>query len=158
PSERSAALVPQWLIERVTAPLVQTLPADTKGDSGEESPSLTPRLQEACDFLRNLLSQRPMASEDCIRQAWAAGVRPRTLRRAKHLLRIQSRRKGDGLAGQWLWYLPPLPRPHSGEPPCVASAFAAPAIGHAFVEASTAAIVMNSTSEARARANFPRDI
>jgi hypothetical protein len=176
PSERSAALVPQWLIERVFAPGVQGLPPDApeelltasrnpeqpgpgaieKNDSGEADPELTPRLWEACDFLRNLLSQGPVTSEDCIHQARAAGIRPRTLRRAKHLLHIQSLRKGHGRSGEWLWYLSSLPLRLSGESPCVASAFVAPETGRAFVGASTAGTVMNVAS--KAPADFPRDI
>jgi hypothetical protein len=63
-------------------------------------------VQGAVDVLRSILSngQQPCASVKA--QASAAGIRSRTLQRAKDVLHVCSRRIGFGDAGVWYWGLP----------------------------------------------------
>ena len=57
-------------------------------------------------FLGTLLASGPVAATECLRQARAAGISEKTLRRAKNRLRIESIREGDGLLSLWLWQMP----------------------------------------------------
>jgi hypothetical protein len=57
-------------------------------------------------FLRTLLAGGPVAATECLRQARAAGISEKTLRRAKTRLRVESVREGDGVLAMWLWQMP----------------------------------------------------
>lgn len=59
---------------------------------------------EAEDFLRELLGDGAVGSNDVFKAARAAGISEITLRRAKARLKIQPRK--SGLTGGWLWELP----------------------------------------------------
>ena len=63
-------------------------------------------VHDAAHFLRTLLADGPVAADECLRQARAASISEKTLRRAKSRLKIQSIRDGEGLLGHWLWQLP----------------------------------------------------
>jgi len=64
-------------------------------------------INDVAHFLRTLLASGPVSAVECLRQARAAGISEKTLRRAKTRLRIESVREGEGLLGHWLWVLPP---------------------------------------------------
>lgn len=70
----------------------------SNGDDAERS-----AVDEACDILRDILSQGPVAACDGEKAARHAGVRPRTLRRAKSRLKVKSVKSG----ASWSWVLPP---------------------------------------------------
>lgn len=61
-------------------------------------------LQEAVDFLIDLLAGGPVPSKRCQSEARDAGVAKRTLERAKKKLNVKSRK--STLAGGWEWWLP----------------------------------------------------
>lgn len=67
---------------------------------GEQSP-----LEDACDFLRELLSGGSMPATQVRAAAAAAGISARTLDRAKGRLRVRSVRPA-GFTGPWHWALP----------------------------------------------------
>ena len=60
-------------------------------------------LQEAIDFLVDLLAGGPVASKQCLAAARDAGIAKRTLERAKRKLNVQSRKPTT--AGGWVWSL-----------------------------------------------------
>jgi len=71
-------------------------------------------LAEAVDFLRDLLTDGERTAKEVEREARAAGVSDATLRRARQVAGVQSRRAG-GIAGQGVWLLscpskPPVER------------------------------------------------
>jgi len=61
-------------------------------------------VDEAGDFLRDVLASGPVAARDVEKAARDAGVQPRTLRRAKERLKIRSVKSGMGAS--WSWVLP----------------------------------------------------
>jgi hypothetical protein len=61
-------------------------------------------VDEAGDFLRDILDNGPVAARDVDKAARDAGVQPRTLRRAKERLKIRSVKSGMGAS--WSWVLP----------------------------------------------------
>lgn len=78
-------------------------------DDGEEQPAL----EEAKDFLREVLSTGAEPSKEVQRQAREAGISQRTLERAKASLGIRAKKQGgffDKKKGtaiqQWCWQLP----------------------------------------------------
>ncbi len=65
---------------------------------------LGPQLEEARSFLTVLLKTGPAAAMEVIRQAQEAGIKEKTLLRAKKLLDIRVFREG-GSHGRWIWGL-----------------------------------------------------
>jgi putative DNA primase/helicase len=91
-----------WDNERVTRTADEVLAAT--GIAGIHSTAL----DEATDWLQELLASGPMAAKDIQTQADAAGLSWATIRRAKDRLGIKPVRQsegGDG-NGKWLWALP----------------------------------------------------
>jgi archaellum biogenesis ATPase FlaH len=64
-------------------------------------------LQEACQFLADLLCGGPVSSRDVETRAEQEGHTWRTIERAKVRLKVRSRRQGKG----WVWELPVLSSP-----------------------------------------------
>jgi len=62
------------------------------------------KLDEAKEFLQDILKSGPVASSEVEKGAKGAGVAPATLKRAKTVLRVRARKASFG-AG-WLWELP----------------------------------------------------
>lgn len=60
------------------------------------------RIETACDFLIERLSNGPVESKKILNEAKAKGIPPATLNRAKQRVRVQSRRQSDR---SWLWEL-----------------------------------------------------
>ena len=76
----------------------------------EKSDEERSALQEAKDFLRDLLVDGPKASDEVKHEAKSAGISSSTLKRAKVALGVQSERSQDGFGGakgHWEWVLPP---------------------------------------------------
>ena len=68
-------------------------------------------LNEAKEFLLDVLHEGPQRQKDIWKQADEAGIRWSTLRRAKDALGIESAREGGiGADGQWNWCLPEQPK------------------------------------------------
>lgn len=65
---------------------------------------LGPQLEEAKHFLKVLLKTGPAAAMEVLRQAQEAGIKEKTLLRAKKLLDIKVFREG-GSHGRWIWGL-----------------------------------------------------
>ena len=60
---------------------------------------------QAMAFLRDLLADGPVASNQVMSDAKANGIAPRTLWRAKSELRVDTAR-AKGQTGAWFWMLP----------------------------------------------------
>ena len=78
-------------------------------------------LQEACDFLRELLVAGELSASDVFRRAREAGISERTLERGKRRLGIRHRKQLG--SGRFVWFLPELPTvaaPGGGEMAAVA--------------------------------------
>ena len=84
-----------------TASMLLAIPRD-----GEDRSAL----EEAKDFLRDVLANGAIAARDVQKQADQAGIQRRTLRRAKDSLSIQTFKRGGFFAKdkgqQWSWQLP----------------------------------------------------
>ncbi len=61
-------------------------------------------LAQACDLLRAILAEGPRPATAVQAEAISAGIRPKTIRRARETLGI--RLVKDGYQGPWLWALP----------------------------------------------------
>jgi len=68
--------------------------------------------QEAAEWLRSILSDGPISAVELQRRAEADGIKERTLKRAKALAGVESKREGFG--GSWTWQLKDS---HRGPPP-----------------------------------------
>jgi len=77
--------------------LLSTLPNSKKGEERTE----------AANFLAEILANGEMKATEVINEAKLLGIRERTLKRAKALLKIVTSRKG--FTGSWFWSLP-LPK------------------------------------------------
>jgi len=62
------------------------------------------KLEEAKGFLRDILSRGPVASSESEKEAKVAGIAPATLKRAKTVLGVKSKKASFG--GGWIWDLP----------------------------------------------------
>lgn len=80
------------------------------GDRFGESKSSA--VEEAKDFLKDLLSIGPMAIKKILKKARDAGVTKASLYRAKEELGITSEKCGFGTGAEWQWRLPPEPEYH----------------------------------------------
>jgi hypothetical protein len=74
------------------------------------------QLQQAVEFLRRMLGQGPLPSQQVWEQARKAGYSKRTFDRARKVLRVQAIRSGYGGKGWWVLRLPPGKAPPSPEP------------------------------------------
>ncbi|MGI9048030.1 MAG: AAA family ATPase [Rubrobacteraceae bacterium] len=84
-------------------------PADEEGRSAQA---------EARDFLTDLLEAGPVPSDEVQKEARAAGIAESTLRRAKSSLGVKAEREGEPGkrgGGRWVWTLPAIKMPSSGE-------------------------------------------
>ncbi len=61
---------------------------------------------EAKDFLREVLAEGPVSAKAIKRQAEAAGISERTLKRGKSDLGIMARKRSFGGEDAWIWELP----------------------------------------------------
>jgi putative DNA primase/helicase len=87
-----------WDREPVTVNANQALAEDRENARGDDA------LREAKDFIREALAAGPKPAKDVEEQASAAEIAPRTLRRARKVLKVQAAK--DGFAGPWTWSLP----------------------------------------------------
>jgi 5S rRNA maturation endonuclease (ribonuclease M5) len=91
--------------------------------SGAQTPEDRSQLDEAKDFLVELLSAGPVPAREMAQQAEDAGIAERTLRRARRALGLVSLK--DGFHGGWAWRLPDdskVAKPsEDGQPPDVAN-------------------------------------
>ena len=76
------------------------LAADVAGDSNRSA------IEEAEEFLRDLLSAGPISAKDVKAEANSAGLTWATVRRAKDRMGIKPRREGFSGDGVWVWELP----------------------------------------------------
>ena len=82
---------------------------DLLGARSDESPSA---LEEATEFLRGLLAEGPLPQRDVAAAAQEAGIKMRTVTRARQALGVESRREGEAGrqgGGRWVWSLGPDP-------------------------------------------------
>ena len=92
----------EWLGEELAATASKVL-------AGRQEPS---RLDEATDFLREVLADGPLPASKIKTLAVDEGVTERTLKRARKKLGIASKREGFGAGSSWT--LPSIVLPHSG--------------------------------------------
>ena len=69
----------------------------------EQGPEEKGALDDAKDFIREILSDGPVLQTE-IEKQWSGSER--TLRRAKNILKVKSKRRGFG--GPWCWQLRPI--------------------------------------------------
>jgi putative DNA primase/helicase len=81
-----------------------TMTADEALNQSASSQSHGGKIADAKDLLREELANGPVAQEKLVAAAEAAGIKERTLRRAKKALKIESK-KGD-FDSNWMWSLP----------------------------------------------------
>lgn len=62
-------------------------------------------LEDAEDFLRDMLAESPVDSKEILKEARNAGVSEKTLHRAKKTLGVRSQKLGFGRDGVWVWAL-----------------------------------------------------
>jgi len=75
--------------------------------SAPTDPEERSALEEAKDFVREILDDGPVAAKDAESEGRQAGIEPRTLKRAKQKLGVVSERQGGiGERGSWYWRLP----------------------------------------------------
>lgn len=72
-------------------------------------------IDEACHFLRDILSDGPVAARDIEKAARDSGVQSRTLRRAKERLKVRSVKSGMG--SSWSWTMPAVEDGQGGRTP-----------------------------------------
>lgn len=90
-----------------SAPIVGTADALLASDSVETRSERQER-DQAVQFLRDVLTDGPLASREIFADAKANGIAQRTLWRAKNELRIAcEKERGRGARGAWFWMLPP---------------------------------------------------
>jgi hypothetical protein len=84
-----------------------------RGNAESDEPG---KLDEAKEFLQELLADGPLSVQDIFRGAQAHGISQRTLRRAKDALGVAAVRRGKPgePGGRWLWSLPRHSRPERG--------------------------------------------
>jgi hypothetical protein len=82
-----------------------SLSADDALDDDQQHDRHTDR-DDAADWLRELLADGPMAQRDIADAAKANGISSATLRRAKAVANIESRKQGNGRDARWTWALP----------------------------------------------------
>jgi len=63
-------------------------------------------LYQACQVLFAILFAAPVACNEALRQCHQAGILPRTARRAKELMGVESKRHRFGPGGHYVWSLP----------------------------------------------------
>ncbi len=80
-----------------TAAQLLAVPEDTETRSA---------MDEATDFLRDLLADSPLPAKDVMKEARAAAIAERTLDRAKRAAGVVTRRDGFGPGATYLWSLP----------------------------------------------------
>ncbi len=74
--------------------------------AGQEDAQERGALDEARDFLRDLLREGPHPVKTVNAAARDAGVGDRTLRRARETLGVRAVKQGFGREGHWVWKLP----------------------------------------------------
>jgi len=74
--------------------------------AGRNEPGQQSALRDAMYVLYSVLAEGGVPASEVIRAAKAAGISERTLKRAKHALRVQSKKRGSGRDSCWFWYLP----------------------------------------------------
>ena len=72
--------------------------------ASEQANSETLPIEEAKDFLREVLMNGPTPQKEVWKEAHQAGIAERTLQRAKSSLGVVSRK--DGFSRQWVWSFP----------------------------------------------------
>jgi AAA domain len=85
-----------------------TISADQALGAAESTGSRTTK-EEATDFLRDILGQGEVPSEEVQQAARRAGITPKPLRSAREALKVRSRREGFGPGAVWYWSLPSGP-------------------------------------------------
>ena len=63
-------------------------------------------LEDGIEALFSILGQGPVAAKEAKRLATDAGIAERTVRRAKEMLRVESKRRGFGRGSTFFWQLP----------------------------------------------------
>jgi hypothetical protein len=90
----------RWEPEPVSMTANDALAADAAGDSNRSA------IDEAVEFLRDLLGEGSVPTREVKAEASSAGLTWATVRRAKDRIGITPRREGFGDDGVWVWELP----------------------------------------------------
>jgi hypothetical protein len=109
----------EWDADEIKKSADEALAAAAGRDGDKESDRSA--LGEAMNFLRDLLSEGPMAATEIKARAKEAGIAWRTIRRAKDRLEVGAEHRGDGGTGgrgEWVWTMPKqitFGQPESGD-------------------------------------------
>jgi hypothetical protein len=80
-------------------------------DPSETEEDASSALEEAIDFLTQMLADDEYPAMEIYSRARKCGFSQRTIERAKWRLKLKARRKGFGAAGEWFWSLATTVRP-----------------------------------------------
>jgi hypothetical protein len=97
----------EWDTDEINKSADEALAAAAGRDGDKESDRGA--LGEAMNFLRDLLSEGPMAATEVQARTKEAGITKATLRRAKARLEVEAQHRGDGGTGgrgEWVWTMP----------------------------------------------------
>ncbi len=100
-----------WESAPITMSVDEAIASNTEDEHGKPGPEPEER-DAAADWLRELLAPGELEVQQVKDEARAAGVKWRTLERAKVSLNVRSYRSQFG--GAWMWRLPKNPSPPSG--------------------------------------------
>ena len=113
---KSKASATYTIVERVIGPAL-TAPFLQRGDDREVTADdvvadheTRTVIEEAAEWLRDLLADGPVPAKDCQRKAREVGIAEKTLNRAKRRLKVKSEQTRDqSQISQWHWKLEVLP-------------------------------------------------
>jgi hypothetical protein len=89
-----------WGTEHVEITATEAMQAEA---TGKREPSAK---EHAEDFLRQQLARGPVDADDIHAAARANMISERTLRRAKHDLKVRARKQEGRMNGKWFWEMP----------------------------------------------------
>lgn len=94
----------EWDADEISKSADEALAAAAGRDFGDKDQSSS--VGEAVDFLRDVLTQGPVAAKEVQARAKEAGISKPTLKRAKKSMGVKAHHRGDGGAnghGEWVW-------------------------------------------------------
>lgn len=114
PGKTNIGRAPKGLAFRITGdpPRLEweSAPVDLQADgvlaASRDGASVGGALDEAVEWLRDVLSPGPMPATEVRAKAEADGIANRTLDRAKQKLGVQATREGYSNQGRWMWVMP----------------------------------------------------
>jgi hypothetical protein len=95
----------EWLDEPVAITVDEALAAESAA-AAPGNPAKAGERKEAADWLKEMLHQGPVLAKEILESAPKCGIAPRTLRRAKEDMGVESYREGFGKDSKCFWRMP----------------------------------------------------